>query len=56
MELNYWNSTSCKKASYNETRREWEVTVEREGREVTLRPEGTRHRAWRVRLSRRTYD
>jgi len=38
MELNYWNSTSCKKASYNETRREWEVTVEREGREVTLRP------------------
>ena len=38
MELNYWNSTSCKKASYNKTRREWEVTVEREGREVTLRP------------------
>jgi len=38
MELNYWHSTSCKKASYNEKRREWEVTVEREGREVTLRP------------------
>jgi len=38
MELNYWHSTSCKKASYNEKRGEWEVTVEREGREVTLRP------------------
>jgi putative flavoprotein involved in K+ transport len=38
MELNYWGSTICKKAHYNETRGEWEVTVEREGREVTLRP------------------
>ncbi|MFM8767778.1 MAG: NAD(P)/FAD-dependent oxidoreductase [Rubrivivax sp.] len=38
MELNYWNSTTCKKARYNEVRGEWEVTVEREGREVTLKP------------------
>ena len=38
MELNYWNSTTCKKAHYNEARGEWEVTVEREGREVTLKP------------------
>ena len=38
MELNYWNSTTCKKAQYNEARGEWEVTVEREGREVTLKP------------------
>jgi len=38
MELNYWNSTTCKKAIYNEARGEWEVTVEREGREVTLKP------------------
>ena len=38
MELNYWNSTTCKKATYNEARGEWEVTVEREGREVTLKP------------------
>ena len=38
MELNYWNSTTCKKAQFNEARQEWEVTVEREGREVTLRP------------------
>ncbi len=38
MELNYWNSTTCKKAQYNEARGEWEITVEREGREVTLKP------------------
>jgi len=38
MELNYWSSTTCKKAHYNEVRGEWEVTVEREGREVTLKP------------------
>jgi len=38
MELNYWSSTSCKKAHYNEARGEWEVTVEREGREVILKP------------------
>jgi putative flavoprotein involved in K+ transport len=38
MELNYWNSTTCKKATFNEKRQEWEITVEREGRELTLRP------------------
>lgn len=38
MELNYWGSTTCKNATYNEKRQEWEVTVEREGREVILRP------------------
>jgi putative flavoprotein involved in K+ transport len=38
MELNYWSSTRCRKAHYNEARGEWEVTVEREGRELTLRP------------------
>ncbi|NDA87956.1 MAG: nitrile hydratase subunit beta [Betaproteobacteria bacterium] len=38
MELNYWNATSCKKARYNEARGEWEVTVEREGRELVLKP------------------
>lgn len=38
MELNYWHSTTCKKAHYNEVRGEWEVVVEREGREVTLKP------------------
>jgi len=38
MELNYWGSTTCNKASFNEKRQEWEVTVEREGRELILRP------------------
>ena len=38
MELNYWGSTTCKKATFNEARQEWEITVDREGREVTLRP------------------
>jgi putative flavoprotein involved in K+ transport len=38
MELNYWGSTTCKKATFNEVRQEWEITVDREGREVTLRP------------------
>jgi putative flavoprotein involved in K+ transport len=38
MELNYWGSTECKKASYDETVREWTVVVERDGVETTLRP------------------
>ncbi len=38
MELNYWHSTSCKKIHFNEARQEWEVTVEREGRELTIKP------------------
>jgi putative flavoprotein involved in K+ transport len=38
MELNYWGSTECKKASYDETSKEWTVVVEREGVEMTLRP------------------
>jgi putative flavoprotein involved in K+ transport len=38
MELNYWGSTTCKKATFNEARQEWEITVDREGREATLRP------------------
>jgi putative flavoprotein involved in K+ transport len=38
MELNYWGSTTAKKARFDEARQEWEVTVEREGREITLRP------------------
>src|SRR6202165_3340337 len=38
MELNYWGSTECKKASYDETAKEWTVVVERDGVEMTLRP------------------
>src|SRR5207245_9699030 len=38
MELNYWDSTECKKASYDEVAKEWTVVVERDGVEMTLRP------------------
>ena len=38
MELNYWSSTSCKSASYDEKTKEWTVVVEREGKEVVLKP------------------
>ncbi len=38
MELNYWTSTVCKRAQYDEAKGEWTVVVEREGREVVLRP------------------
>ncbi|HKJ95079.1 MAG TPA: NAD(P)/FAD-dependent oxidoreductase [Gammaproteobacteria bacterium] len=38
MELNYWSSTVCRSASYDEEKGEWEVHVERDGEPVTLRP------------------
>jgi putative flavoprotein involved in K+ transport len=38
MELNYWNSTECKSATYDEKTKEWTVTVEREGKTVVLKP------------------
>jgi putative flavoprotein involved in K+ transport len=38
MELNYWSSTVCEKASYDEARQEWTVKVVRNGTPVTLRP------------------
>lgn len=38
MELNYWGSTTAKKAEFDEATQTWQVTVEREGREVVLRP------------------
>ena len=38
MELNYWGSTVAKKARYDAAKQEWEVTVERDGQSVTLRP------------------
>jgi len=38
MELNYWSSTTCKRATYDEAVGEWVVVVERDGEEVTLRP------------------
>jgi putative flavoprotein involved in K+ transport len=39
MEINYWGSTTAKKAHFNEAKGEWEVVVEREGKELTLRPQ-----------------
>ena len=38
MELNYWGSTTAKKARFDSAKQEWEVVVERDGREITLRP------------------
>ena len=38
MELNYWSSTSCEAASYDENRGEWTVTVVRDGKQIALRP------------------
>ncbi|MDK1385616.1 NAD(P)/FAD-dependent oxidoreductase [Sinorhizobium sp. 8-89] len=38
MELNYWSSTNCKSAEYDEEAKEWTVVVERNGLEVVLRP------------------
>ena len=38
MELNYWSSTTAKHAAFDAAKHEWAVTVEREGREIVLRP------------------
>jgi putative flavoprotein involved in K+ transport len=38
MELNYWTSTIATSARYDEDAREWDVTVERDGEPLTLRP------------------
>lgn len=38
MELNYWGSTTCKSAQFDEATGEWTVVVERAGKEVVLKP------------------
>ncbi|MBR9753350.1 MAG: NAD(P)/FAD-dependent oxidoreductase [Gammaproteobacteria bacterium] len=38
MELNYWNSTTCESAQFDEASGEWVVQVVRDGKPVTLRP------------------
>jgi putative flavoprotein involved in K+ transport len=38
MELNYWTSAPCKRATWDEAAGEWNVLVERDGEPVTLRP------------------
>jgi putative flavoprotein involved in K+ transport len=39
MELNYWGSTECTSATYDEAAQEWRVVVQRDGGEITLRPQ-----------------
>jgi len=38
MELNYWPNTECKGARWDDTKQEWEVTVQQKGETVALRP------------------
>jgi putative flavoprotein involved in K+ transport len=38
MELNYWSSTECKGARYEDSKREWTVEVVRHGTPMILRP------------------
>jgi putative flavoprotein involved in K+ transport len=38
MELNYWTGTTAKHASWDDTKKEWSVVVERDGEEITLKP------------------
>jgi putative flavoprotein involved in K+ transport len=38
MELNYWTGTTAKHADWDDTHKEWTVTVERDGKEITLKP------------------
>ncbi|RAP63212.1 FAD-dependent oxidoreductase [Achromobacter sp. HZ01] len=38
MEINYWTSSTCQSARYDEDKQEWEVTVLRDGEPVVLRP------------------
>ena len=38
MELNYWGSTLAQKCKWDEASQTWEVSVEREGKKVVLRP------------------
>ncbi|MGL4573877.1 MAG: NAD(P)-binding domain-containing protein [Burkholderiaceae bacterium] len=38
MELNYWGSTECKSAHFDDAKGEWQVTVERGGKPHILRP------------------
>jgi putative flavoprotein involved in K+ transport len=38
MELDYWHSTECQSAQYDEQTEEWTVTVSRAGQTIVLRP------------------
>ena len=39
MELTYWGSSTAKSASYDETKGEWTLVVDRDGEQITLRPQ-----------------
>ncbi|WP_336174859.1 NAD(P)/FAD-dependent oxidoreductase [Alloalcanivorax xenomutans] len=39
MEINYWGSTECTSARFDEEKQEWLVEVNRDGERVTLRPQ-----------------
>ena len=38
MELNYWSRTTATSADYDETKQQWRVVVERDGKPTVLRP------------------
>lgn len=38
MELNYWGSTECQSAQFDEATQTWTVVVKRDGKEVVLKP------------------
>ena len=38
MELNYWTGTTAKRASWDDAKKEWNVVVERDGKEIALKP------------------
>ena len=38
MELNYWGSTVCESAEFDEAKGDWTVKVKRDGKSVTLKP------------------
>ena len=38
MELTYWGGTECVSAQFDETEKRWTVTLQRDGRTITLRP------------------
>lgn len=37
-ELNYWGGTECQRARFDATKQEWEITVQRNGASIVLRP------------------
>jgi putative flavoprotein involved in K+ transport len=39
MELNYWGGTTAKRARFDEATKTWELQVERDGKNITLRPQ-----------------